>query len=178
MSIKKDTLILERRFFPEGAIIISEGEDGDVAYLVQSGSVEIFKTINAREMFLAEMEAGDIFGEMSLLFDIKRTASARTKSDCNLIVINRQLLESKLRKSDPTIRAITQAMVKRLGFSTQSLAEKSMFVDFEEVLNAVLIRAMDEIPLDQQKDFKKEALPIIEQLIEVIHRYIVFADKT
>ena len=74
MSTKRDTLILERRFFPEGGIIINEGEDGDVAYLIQSGTIEIFKTLNGKQMPLAEMEAGDIFGEMTLLFEQKRTA--------------------------------------------------------------------------------------------------------
>lgn len=177
MSTKRDTLILERRFFPEGGIIINEGEDGDVAYLIQSGTIEIFKTLNGKQMLLAEMEAGDIFGEMTLLFEQKRTASARAKTDCNLIVINRQLLEYKLHKSDPTIRAITKAMVKRLDFSTQTLAEKTAFTNFEEAINALLVKALDEIPDVEEKNFKKEALPIVEQLIAVIHKYIVFKDK-
>ena len=37
----RDTVILERRYVPKGTLVLKEGEDGNCAYLVQSGSVTV-----------------------------------------------------------------------------------------------------------------------------------------
>ncbi len=103
----RDTVILERRFVPRYTHIITEGEEGSSAFLIQAGSVEISSTHNGRKVVLGNLQTGEIFGEMSLIRNTPRTATVEALEDCNLIIITRQALKAKLDGSDPTIRAIT-----------------------------------------------------------------------
>jgi CRP/FNR family cyclic AMP-dependent transcriptional regulator len=173
----RDTVILERRFFPKDSVIINEGEEGDAAFLIQSGQVEIFKTIDEKRFVIAELGTGAIFGEMTLLFNHNRTASAYALEDCNLIIINRQTLNQKLAKSDPTIRAVIQALVKRLEISTTKWAENSLYVDFAEAVHDLFKRAMQTMPRENIPAFKKEAGPIVEDFIRVITKYNQDSDQ-
>ncbi|MCB9981372.1 MAG: cyclic nucleotide-binding domain-containing protein, partial [Rhodospirillales bacterium] len=108
------TVILERRFVPKGTLIMEEGEPGNCAYLIQSGVVEVFTQNEGRELRLAKLDLGQIFGEMALIFDELRTASVRALEDCNLIVITRQSFQAKLGKTDPTIAAIVKMLTQRV----------------------------------------------------------------
>ena len=71
-SGSKDTIILERRFVPEGTLVMRQGEEGYSAYLIQSGSVGIYSEQDGRKVELARLQAGQIFGEMALIFDEPR----------------------------------------------------------------------------------------------------------
>ncbi len=112
----KHTIILERRFVSAGAILINEGDEANCAYLIQSGAVSVFtKTGEGQEVELARLGIGEICGEMALFNQKRRTASVRVVEDANLIIISKQVLQEKLEKTDPTIRAVMDMLIKRLG---------------------------------------------------------------
>jgi len=62
--------------------IFLSGEVGDALYLLLKGNVEIYLTseIDGRIIPLAELHEGDVFGEMALIRDSVRSASAKSKS--------------------------------------------------------------------------------------------------
>ncbi len=62
--------------FSPGEIIFCEFEPGNEFYFIQSGKVEIVKIINNREKTLDILETGDVFGEMAILEEEPRSASA------------------------------------------------------------------------------------------------------
>src|SRR5262245_47707615 len=62
--------------YPMGEIIFSEGDIGTEMYIVQTGTVELLKAIGSETRVLSTLEKGDFFGEMSVLEDVARTASA------------------------------------------------------------------------------------------------------
>lgn len=62
--------------FSPGEIIFCEFEPGNEFYFIQSGRVEIVKIINNREKTLDILETGDVFGEMAILEEEPRSASA------------------------------------------------------------------------------------------------------
>lgn len=99
-------IVLNRKTYGENASIFREGEQGDVAYVVQSGKVKIFKIVDNEEKVLGEVGAGGIFGEMALIDDKPRMASARTAEASTLIIVSRQMFEEKLKKTDPFIRGL------------------------------------------------------------------------
>jgi len=73
--------ILDRRVFPPGEIIFKEGETGRrCAYLVESGKVEITKSVpgGGEPQVLGHISAGGIFGEMALVDNKPRMAQAKT----------------------------------------------------------------------------------------------------
>ncbi|MDH5189102.1 MAG: cyclic nucleotide-binding domain-containing protein [Rhodospirillaceae bacterium] len=104
--------IIDRKTYPEGGIIFREGDTGTVAYIIQSGSVELFKGDENNKNVFATIGAGAIFGEMALIDKGKRAASAQAKEPAVLIVINETMFQNKLAKSDPFIRGLLGILVE------------------------------------------------------------------
>ena len=59
--------------FPPGYYIFQEGEPGDTAYIIEKGSVEINSRIGDKELCIAELGPGDLFGEMALVGNQRRS---------------------------------------------------------------------------------------------------------
>jgi len=74
----------------EGQTLFNAGEPGNTLFVVQSGRVELSIKDNAgQKIVLATPEAGDIFGELSLLDSGPRTATAQVLEDGELLVLDR-----------------------------------------------------------------------------------------
>ncbi len=85
--------------FKKGDVIFQEGEPGADMYIVQSGTVEIFRVLDGADEVLAVMEKGDFFGEMSLLEGTPRSAAARVGEDAELIIINGTTFDKMLKSN-------------------------------------------------------------------------------
>lgn len=72
-------------FQPKNAVIMREGEAGIFMYVVMDGAVRI----TSGEKVIELVKAGGVFGEMALVDQSKRAASAAAAADCNLMSINR-----------------------------------------------------------------------------------------
>ncbi len=106
--------ILERATFAPGDTIFKEGDAGDNAYVVQSGAVEVVKNIDGENVVLGIINKGAIFGEMALIDDNPRMASARAREGTTLIVVSRTLFTSKLAKTDPVIRGLLNIFAENI----------------------------------------------------------------
>ena len=84
--------------YKAGAPVIKEGEPGQEMFVVESGSVEVFRGSGTKERRLSLLEAGDFFGEMALLDNQPRSASVRAATDCQLLVIDATTLDQMLRQ--------------------------------------------------------------------------------
>lgn len=79
------------------ATIFSEGEPGDKFYLIVEGAVRISRIVPGMgEEALAVLRPGNYFGEMSLIDDAPRSATAMCHEKCRLFVVNRRDLEDLL----------------------------------------------------------------------------------
>jgi CRP/FNR family cyclic AMP-dependent transcriptional regulator len=83
---------------PAGAVLFREGAPGQEMYLVVAGAVDICKG----EQVLATMGPGTNFGEMALLDEPQRSATARIALDAELLVIDREAFFRFL-KTDATL---------------------------------------------------------------------------
>jgi len=98
--------------FNEGARIMIEGRPGTSMYVVLEGSVAV--TIGKR--IVEKLSPGGVFGEMALVDQSPRTASAQARSDCALLSINREALIG-LVKADPAIgMAMMRAVAARVRY--------------------------------------------------------------
>jgi len=86
------------RRFPRSSVIFEQGEPGTELFLVISGSVEIVK--HGRPMAL--LGPGSNFGEMAMLDEPQRSATAVAATDCELMVIPREAFFALL-KGDPML---------------------------------------------------------------------------
>lgn len=72
-----------------GTTIITEGEPGDVLYIVESGELSCSKIIDGSSKFLKKFQAGDVFGELALLYNAPRAATIVADTDSDLWVLDR-----------------------------------------------------------------------------------------
>ena len=106
-----------------GEIIFSEGDIGTEMYIVQSGTIELLKAIGGETRVLATLEKGDFFGEMSVLEDVPRTASARAKTDVELVRINGATFDAMLKSNTEIAIRMMRKLSRRLREVTSMLEE-------------------------------------------------------
>lgn len=103
--------ILPREAFALGTDIFKKGDPPRFAYLLASGVVEI---VIEDGTVVGTLQPGAIFGEMALIDEGPRSASARVKEPATCILITRQEFEKRLSKSDAFVRAMLNLLVQRL----------------------------------------------------------------
>lgn len=163
---------MERRFVPKGTMVMRQGDKGNCAYLVQSGSVKIFTEDKGKPVDLGVLELGQIFGEMSLIFNEPRSASVQAAEDSNLIVITREMFDKKLAKTDPTIRAIIAMLTERIAKVNNSLSHKKTGIkDMEEAARLLYQNIFSSLAPADQREFQNEVLPKLEDFIGATSKF-------
>jgi diguanylate cyclase len=104
---------MERISLKQGEYLFREGDAPSVAYLIESGEVEVSADRDGKRWVLSKLGAGDLLGEMAVIDDAPRTASARALSDCVLFQIDRAQISERLAGTDPIIRALLEGQLKR-----------------------------------------------------------------
>lgn len=102
------------RRFKKGQIVFVEGDTAREAYIVAAGSVEISIAKGGGRKVLDVITRNQMFGEMGVIADIPRTATGRCLEDSELVVVDRALIESRIREMDPYIRYLMESLVSRL----------------------------------------------------------------
>jgi len=102
------------RTYLKNTMFFAEGEPGDELFIIQKGSVKISKVVNNNEVLLAVLKAGDIFGEMALLEDKSRIASAVAYEDCKVMVVNKNNFELMIKSQPQLIAKVTSLLSDRI----------------------------------------------------------------
>ncbi len=102
---------VEYKNIENGDRVFDEFDKGADAFIVLLGRIEIFKTINNKDVILGTVEEGGMFGEMALIDDRRRLASARAiDGDARLMVITRDLFTRRLSNLAPFQRALIKVL--------------------------------------------------------------------
>src|SRR5689334_16605492 len=108
------------REFKRGEVLFREGEPGREMYVVQSGKVNITKTVRGNEKILATLGAGEFFGEMSILNNQPRSAGAVVHDDAKLLVLDPRTFEAMIRGNVE----IAVRLIKKLSDRLQEADEQ------------------------------------------------------
>ena len=82
--------VIDRLDLEEGSVLFQVGEPGDELYVVRDGSMELFvKDTAGQKIVLHTAHAGDMFGELALLDDEPRSATALAAEPTSLLVLDR-----------------------------------------------------------------------------------------
>jgi CRP-like cAMP-binding protein len=133
-----------------GEHVFREGELGTEMYIIHSGQVEILKRVGGAERQLAVLEKGDFFGEMSLLEDLPRAASARAQGDVKLLEINGATFDRMLR-SNPEIAVRMMRKLSRRLRQTDELLQKALGTSETEAAAGIPQRDERQRPLAQER---------------------------
>ena len=110
-------------FFKKGTKIIEEGTLSDCAYIIESGRVQVSKTLsNGEEQVIGILEENDIFGEMSLIDSLPRSATVLALEDCTISVMTQETFNHLAQHNPQSLMAMLRVLAKRLR-STLALVE-------------------------------------------------------
>lgn len=115
----------KKQFLRQGEILFRDGDPGNAAFLVDSGSIGIHKLVEGEEVELAVLNAGELFGEMAIVDGSKRMAYAVAREDSVVIVIPASVLDGKLKKADPFVNALMKILVNNLRSVHQSYMRRA-----------------------------------------------------
>ncbi len=100
-----------------GQIIFKEGDPGDHLYVVKSGEVEI----RVRDRVVETVVQGGVFGEMALLDQAPRSATAMAGSDCEVVPIDQKRFLFMVQQTPFFALEIMKLLVHRLRTMDQRL---------------------------------------------------------
>lgn len=103
----------DRRRLAAGEVLFRAGESGQVAFLVESGAIEIYLERGGRDEPIALLGADELFGEMALAGDHTRTASARAVGDTELLVVTHEMLAEQMARAAPVLRHLLRVTLAR-----------------------------------------------------------------
>lgn len=110
----------------KGEIVFQENELGDRMYFIASGSVEIsLEDKQGQAVLLTKLEAGESFGEMALISQSRRTATAITKTDCELLYLSYEDFQKLLQENQKISYNLCQVLSSRLASTNRLLGNKS-----------------------------------------------------
>lgn len=115
--------------FPAGSVIFTQGGKGEHMYVIERGSVEIHRTVDDWTHLLAVLTAGDFFGEMSIVSQRPRSATAIVKEDARLLIIEEGTLSAMLRERVEIAARIIKGLVSRLDQANRKLEILLMYTE-------------------------------------------------
>lgn len=111
-------LNLPREVYRAGSVILNEGESGDAAYMIVSGTCRAYRKVTEGKEELATMGPGDVFGEMALLLDEPRAASVEAVTPVTLLVLGKATMNEGL-----GVNGWTGALVRALAHRFRALEQ-------------------------------------------------------
>eukprot|EP00405_Crypthecodinium_cohnii_P057253 CAMPEP_0206625240 /NCGR_PEP_ID=MMETSP0325_2-20121206/64636_1 /ASSEMBLY_ACC=CAM_ASM_000347 /TAXON_ID=2866 /ORGANISM="Crypthecodinium cohnii, Strain Seligo" /LENGTH=1175 /DNA_ID=CAMNT_0054149423 /DNA_START=1 /DNA_END=3528 /DNA_ORIENTATION=- len=74
--------------------LITQGDSGEVMWLIEEGSLECYKTIDGKQVLVKTCVRGDVFGELALLYNCPRAASVISAAHCMLWELDRETFKA------------------------------------------------------------------------------------
>ena len=108
----------------KGEVLFSEGEAGDMAYIIESGELEVVKESSGRDVLLAVRGPGEVIGEMALLQDVPRTATVRARSETRVCALHKKEIDHLLETSLTAARTMFYTVLGRIQ-SMESMLRQS-----------------------------------------------------
>jgi CRP/FNR family cyclic AMP-dependent transcriptional regulator len=108
------------REFKVGTVLFHEGDVGKEMFVIQAGKVNISKTVREVEKVLATLGQGEFFGEMAIISNKPRTATATVAETAKLLVIDPKTFEAMIRgNSEIAVRMIKKLSERLIEADTQ-----------------------------------------------------------
>src|SRR5688500_9355159 len=123
MPNASDSMLLDRfaKDYAAGTVLFREGEPGTEMYVIQRGEVELRRRFRGGERVLAVLPEGEFFGEMPIVNNRPRSATAVVRRQARLLVIDGQTFEAMIRgKTEIAVRMI-KTIAGRLDRANQQV---------------------------------------------------------
>jgi CRP/FNR family cyclic AMP-dependent transcriptional regulator len=112
----------QRLSFDEDQILFQQNDSGETAYVLIDGTADVFVKAGEREVKVASVGRNEFIGEIAILCDVPRTATVRTTSKVEALVIQKDQLIELLRSFPDIAIAMIRELALRLNRTNQELA--------------------------------------------------------
>lgn len=114
--------VMKTQTYQVGHVLFRQGDIAQNCFLIKSGEIRLSRAeAGGTPMNFATIKKGEILGEMSMIGDTPRTATATISKDAELAEINREDFEAQLEHLNPFMRRLIRLIVQRLRDTTSSL---------------------------------------------------------
>jgi CRP-like cAMP-binding protein len=113
----------QRRTFQPGDIVFSKGDPGSSLYLVEKGTVEIWRDGTTERRVLGRIEAGGLFGEMAVFDRQPRMASATAIEETVVLEMPGSIVRHAMNRADPLLVQLIHAMLNHIRTLARKLDE-------------------------------------------------------
>lgn len=110
-------------YYPADHSLFKEGELGDALYIIKTGSVQIFqppKEEGDLPKKIATIVAGGFFGEMALVSDSPRNASAKTLEESEIFILSKEDFNQLIRSNPNLAEQVSSTVISRLKQNDQN----------------------------------------------------------
>ncbi len=139
------------KLYDNGEVVFSEGDTGEIMFVIQSGKVRVTKNTPKGEIELAILGSGEILGEMALFDKQARSATVTAMGEARLLSIDRKKLFATINR-DPTLAfKMLETMsqrIRKLNRDFSDFRKKKMFADMEDTARLLLDEARNVIKAD------------------------------
>lgn len=113
---------MEKRVFQPGQVIFSEGDDSHEAFRILSGQVQIAVESGGQAVTLAYLASGDIFGEMGMIDDVPRSATARALQVTECEVLTPKMFNDYIIQNPARLIPFLSSFFERLRTTSNMLS--------------------------------------------------------
>ncbi|MBM7023659.1 Crp/Fnr family transcriptional regulator [Treponema sp. Marseille-Q4523] len=139
------------RVYPKSTMIFSESQNGPDMFIIQEGQVKISKVVDGNEVTLAMLKKGDMFGEMALLENKPRSASAIAHEPCKLMAVNRQNFDLMVATQPQLISRLTTMLADRLWSMYRQIDNANLHDPLHKLIDILALQVeKTKINLSQQ----------------------------
>ena len=105
-------------YYPADYVVFNEGDPGDALYIVKKGIAEIFhapKEEGDLPKKIADIGIGGFFGEMALISEAPRNASAKALGDIEVFILSKKDFQTLLDTNANLAQKISETVVERMN---------------------------------------------------------------
>ena len=117
------------RVCPTGTVLFREGEPGHEMFIIQKGRVQLTRNLRGVEKILAVLPTGELFGEMAIINQKPRSATATVIEESRLLVLDQVTFEKMIKdNTEIAVRIIKKlsARLEQANFQVELLLLKDV----------------------------------------------------
>lgn len=114
--------ISERVTFKASERLVEQGEKGDAAYIILSGTADVLIATDGGVQCVAQVKGNDVVGEIAILIDVPRTATVQATSDIVALAVTKENFFKLLNNFPDMAVEVMRVLAHRLERTTRDLA--------------------------------------------------------
>ena len=156
------------RIYPKNTMFFSESEPGSEMFIIQKGRVKITKIVDEQEILIAILKPGEFFGEMALLENKPRSASAIAHDDdVSVLVVEKTNFERMVKTQAELITRLTITLAERIWTVGRTLANASINNPTGRLYDQLLLQLeKNRVPINRSNNYTFDFGP--KELINMV----------